>query len=144
MKRTFAPRERARSPWARVLAFRVHALAEQVPSGLRSAILLGAWVALASLIASGGAVLVAALVTAGRSRSIVVTTTAVLGVFGSLAVSPTLARAVVVAAVGPFEADPARDVDAEPERYVDAEPERWQPDARPANASADCRTPCCD
>ena len=74
-----------------------------VPSGVRSAVLVGTWLALTALFLVGGVVLVGtAMTAAGRVPGPIAGPLAVVGTAGIAGLSPTLARVTLAAAVDRF------------------------------------------
>lgn len=89
-KRSFAPK--------------VRTIADSLPFRVGSAILIGAWVALAALFTFVGIVLVGTVVTVlGQSLGPVTVLITVFGVFGTPPVSLVLAQRVITTAVERFE-----------------------------------------
>lgn len=120
----------------RAFATRARTVVECVPTNVRSTIVVGAWLALTLLFTFGGVVLFANVSTAlGHSQTLASTLLPVVGVLGAYGVSPTLARVVVAATVGRFEATVERDVDPKPDGR--------QPSPSATDERICCRTPCC-
>lgn len=123
MKRTFAT-------WVRTVV-------GVVPSRVGTAVLVGAWLALTILFTLVGSALVLTGVTAlGQPLGLVPFLGAFVGIFTAPAISLTLSRVVVAAAVERYEAV-VRDVDPEPDS------ERFG--SRETTERDDCQTPlaCC-
>ena len=120
----------------RTLVTRAQTTAERSPIGVRSAVLVGAWLALTLLFMFGGVVLLGAVSTAlGRAPTIVAALIPTVGIFGVYGVSPTLARVVVVAAVERLEANVGAD--------IDPEPDGWRSSSSETDERVCCQTPCC-
>jgi hypothetical protein len=102
----------------RPLASRTRTVAEGVPSGALSAILVGAWLALTVAFTVVGVSLVATVVTAlGQPQGVVTFLVTVAGALGACAVAPTLAKGVVGEGVERVVAFLDRDDDAKPDDW---------------------------
>ena len=99
-----------------VFATRVRTIPESLPTGVRPAILIGAWLALTILFLFASVVLVSTVGAAlGQSLPLVATLLALVGILGASGVAPTLAQVTVIAAVERLEAAFDRDADETPD-----------------------------